>query len=184
MHEADGQVRRAVLFVTDDTITQPLPNEVGNADFQYFLRDVAMLADTGKAPVRRGCVVEPCHVQCVKDREWKLARYWDPDGRAADQWELYSQVHAPNEEVNLAGGKEDGRPYVRADALPAGWGLSAAAVEAALARMLELLDEYCARMLGAPEESGNGAPGGGPRRVWVGANFVSATRLEEGAIAP
>ncbi|HEX2204404.1 MAG TPA: sulfatase-like hydrolase/transferase [Longimicrobium sp.] len=181
--EADGSPRKAVLFITDDTITEPIPNEVGNSSFQYFLADVARLADTGAAPVRRGVVVEPCHVQAVRDHEWKLARYWDPHGNAADQWELYAQLHDPNEEVNLVGWGADGEPYVRAEAIPDDWGLSPREADAALVRMRALLAEYRERMLGIPT-----LPGGDgdheARRVRVGAGFVVASRLEEGAIAP
>lgn len=182
VHEADGRPRRAVLFITDDTITQPIPNEVGNENYQYFLGNVAHLVDTGGAPVRRGCVVEPCHVQAVKSHEWKLARYWDPHGNAADQWELYSQEHDPNEEVNLVGWRADGQPYVRAEAIPAEWGLSAAEVERALDYMRGLLHEYRQKMLGTGED--DGSDGESRRRLFVGAGFIAATRLEEGAIAP
>ncbi len=192
VREWDGARRQAVLFVTDDTITEPVPNEVGNTDYQYFLRDVAAISDSGGAPIRRGSVVEPCHVQAVKAREWKLARYWDPRGNAADQWELYSQVHDLNEEVNLVGWTVDGRPVVRTDAIPPEWGITAAQVEAALAEMLRLLDEYRARMLSVNVDSASAtgsraAPSGddGERqRLHVGAGFVVHSRLEEGAVAP
>jgi arylsulfatase A-like enzyme len=181
--EADGQPRRAVLFITDDTITQPLPNEVGNHQYQYFLADVAQLADSGTAPIRRGSVVQPCHVQAVRSHEWKLARYWDPVGNAADQWELYSQLHDPNEATNLVGWTADGKAYVRADQIPPAWNLSAADVERALHEMQRLLADYCRRMLSVTDTSDEGEADP-RRRVKVGAGFVVHSTLEEGAIAP
>lgn len=181
--EPDGSLRQAVLFITDDCITEPLPNEVGNVDYQYFLQHVAELVEGG-VNIRRGCVVQPCHVQAVRSREWLLARYWDPTGNQADQWELYAQAHDPNEEVNLVRWTENGHPVVRPEAIPQEWGLTVAQVDEALQTMLALLAETRTRMLSVDGEERALPPQRGPRRVHVGAGFVVASLLEPGAIAP
>jgi arylsulfatase A-like enzyme len=38
----------------------------------------------------------------IREKRWKLARYWDPAGNEPDQWELYDLRHDPLERVNLA----------------------------------------------------------------------------------
>lgn len=177
--EPDGTARQGVLFITDDCITEPLPNEVGNPDYQYFLQHVAELVEGG-VNLRRGCVVQPCHVQAVRSREWKLARYWDPHGNQPDQWELYAQAHDPNEEVNLVRWTENGEPVVRPEAVRQEWGLTVAQVEEALQTMLRLLDETRTRMLSVETDERERPP----RRVHVGAGFVVASLLEPGAVAP
>lgn len=177
--EPDGTPRQAVLFITDDCITEPLPNEVGNPDYQYFVQHVAELVEDG-VNLRRGCVVQPCHVQAVRSREWKLARYWDPHGNQPDQWELYAQAHDPNEEVNLVRWTENGEPVVRPVPVLEEWGLTVAEVEEALQTMLRLLDETRTRMLSVDVPP----PRRDPRRVHVGAGFVVASLLEPGAVAP
>ena len=44
----------------------------------------------------------PNHVVSIRERRWKLAKYYDPRGRAAPQWEMYDLKTDPYEEVNLA----------------------------------------------------------------------------------
>lgn len=117
--EPDGRPRQAVLFMTDDTITEPLPyiadpHSTGNdTNFQTFV-DAVEWYRTEKHPgtgwetltrrLKPGPVCEPCHVRCVRDKRFKLVRYFDGSGAAEpvpDQWEMYDLQHDPNELTNL-----------------------------------------------------------------------------------
>ena len=53
-------------------------------------------AGTGAGPVR-----QPNHIRCVRSGAWKLARYFDPYGVEADQWELCDPDTDPLEAHNL-----------------------------------------------------------------------------------
>lgn len=44
----------------------------------------------------------PNHIVSIRERRWKLARYYDADGRAPDQWEMYDLKSDPLERRNLA----------------------------------------------------------------------------------
>jgi arylsulfatase A-like enzyme len=44
----------------------------------------------------------PNHIVSVREQRWKIARYYDADGKAPDQWELYDLKTDPLERVNLA----------------------------------------------------------------------------------
>ncbi|HEV7774019.1 MAG TPA: sulfatase-like hydrolase/transferase [Conexibacter sp.] len=44
----------------------------------------------------------PNHIVSLRERRWKIARYYDADGKAPDQWELYDLQTDPLERVNLA----------------------------------------------------------------------------------
>jgi len=47
-------------------------------------------------------VPPPQHIVGVRERRWKIARYWDPNGKVPPQWEFYDLVEDPLESVNLA----------------------------------------------------------------------------------
>jgi arylsulfatase A-like enzyme len=110
--EPDGRPREAVLFITDDEITAPLPDSFDAyskkplAQFEVFERAVdAVRAGTptkdavpGLAP---GAVRQPNHVRCVRTQDYKLARYFDPSGGEPQEWELYDLREDPNETTNL-----------------------------------------------------------------------------------
>lgn len=112
---ADGQPREGVLFATDDEITQPLadardPHQLHSEhEFAVYLQLVEAvrsgdsriphsgpIADLAPGPVR-----QPNHVRCVRSGDWKLARYFDPSGEQADQWELYDLAGDGCEATNL-----------------------------------------------------------------------------------
>lgn len=108
--EPDGEVREGVLFITDDEITAPLPpsrtaeEKRSYEEFAVYQAVVeAVRAGRGKGPVELtpGAVRQPNHVRCVRTRDWKLARYFDPSGRAPQEWEMYDLAGDPNEAVNL-----------------------------------------------------------------------------------
>ena len=109
---------RAVLFVTDDLITAPLPKDADPHNLhswaQYgvyaqavdILRGAApsKLPVAGKTPqLAPGPVCQPCHVRALRAGVWKLVRYCDPWSAAPvpDQWELYHLGVDPYEQTNL-----------------------------------------------------------------------------------
>jgi arylsulfatase A-like enzyme len=44
----------------------------------------------------------PNHIVSIRERRWKLARYYDVDGNVPDQWEMYDLKNDPLEKKNLA----------------------------------------------------------------------------------
>ncbi|HET7233829.1 MAG TPA: sulfatase-like hydrolase/transferase [Longimicrobium sp.] len=44
----------------------------------------------------------PNHIVSIREERWKLARYYDANGEAPEQWEFYDLLHDPFELVNLA----------------------------------------------------------------------------------
>lgn len=48
-------------------------------------------------------VPQPNHIQCIIEKGWKYARYFDPSGVAASEYELYDLVNDPTEIKNLTG---------------------------------------------------------------------------------
>jgi choline-sulfatase len=44
----------------------------------------------------------PNHIVSIREQRYKLARYYDADGRAPDQWEMYDLKTDPLERINLA----------------------------------------------------------------------------------
>jgi arylsulfatase A-like enzyme len=124
--DPDGEARAGILYVTDDEITRPLYNEMGDETYQYFLRNVEEIRkmiefhkEHPEAPAPAylpdvlypGSVVQPNHVQCVRTKDWKLARYTDPGGEAEDEWEMYYLGDDPGEKRNLVTWK-DGLPVL------------------------------------------------------------------------
>ncbi|MDY7232714.1 sulfatase-like hydrolase/transferase [Hyalangium rubrum] len=119
VREPDGAEREGVLFATDDEITAPLPadgdphSEQNLEAYAFFCKVVEVLR-TGassdlpastKVPqvpsLAPGPVRQPNHIRCVRSGTWKLARYFDPSGIEADQWELYDLGSDPLESHNL-----------------------------------------------------------------------------------
>lgn len=113
--DRDGKPREGVLFITDDEITEPLQDKTdphqwhSEHEFAVYLQLVEAVrsgdtrvphsgpvADLTPGPVR-----QPNHVRCVRSGDWKLARYFDPSGAHADQWELYDLAGDGCEAVNL-----------------------------------------------------------------------------------
>jgi hypothetical protein len=44
----------------------------------------------------------PNHIVSLRERRWKLAKYYDVAGRARDQWEMYDLHTDPLETTNIA----------------------------------------------------------------------------------
>ena len=162
--EPDGQPREGVLFITDDEITAPLPLTEPNPHEkksleEFGIYDAAVKAVIegvgGKGPVpglRTGPVCQPNHVRCVRTMEYKLSRYFDPSGAAAQEWEMYDLRHDPNEGVNLV---QVGvtPPTLRKD-LPA-WA-DPVALQARADHLAELLSKLEARNLSHPKTTSTG----------------------------
>lgn len=44
----------------------------------------------------------PNHIVSIRERRYKIARYYDASGKVPDQWEMYDLEHDPLERVNIA----------------------------------------------------------------------------------
>ena len=44
----------------------------------------------------------PNHIAAIRERRWKLAKYYDVDGTVPEQWEMYDLKKDPEEKKNLA----------------------------------------------------------------------------------
>jgi arylsulfatase A-like enzyme len=149
---ADGTARRGVLFITDDMITAPLafdgdPHSTSsNAAYEVFQQRVELERAT-LPRLKPGSVVEPCHVRCLRTNEWKLARYCDPSGSVADQWEFYSLSADPLELCNLAVFDQPFPSLISADRYPAGLRVDAAQLQAIAVGLLADLEQAESRML-------------------------------------
>ncbi|ETX08620.1 MAG: hypothetical protein ETSY2_04315, partial [Candidatus Entotheonella gemina] len=121
--------REGVLFMTHDTITEPLPPKIeplsrqlepvntnGTAEFSgyaVFLAAVEKLRAGGDGypeeveHLAEGPVTQPNHVHSVVSKDgWKFVRYFDPEHEEKgmtrkNQYELYNLNADPNEQYNL-----------------------------------------------------------------------------------
>ena len=133
----DGRERTAVLFATDDMITEPLPRDDdphnANSQKQYavFCAKVELLrtAPVEGGPSHRylpdlspGPVCQPAHVRALRSGDWKLVRYCDlwSANPVPDQWELYNLAVDPIENVNLLVFDGAYPTPIAASSLPAG----------------------------------------------------------------
>lgn len=142
------KTREGVLFITDDTITQYLHGEKAPAAFEVFQEEVKYQQSQGLR-LQDGSVTEPSHIRCVRTTEWKLARYWDPAGKASDEWELYYLTGDLYEEYNLVTWK-DGEPVPQPERLQQDWGLDEKDLAQTLLRLRKLLVELEEEYLGGP----------------------------------
>jgi arylsulfatase A-like enzyme len=109
--EPGGKKRPGILFITDDEITAPLAyendafGERSEAEFKMYCAsvDAVIKGKPGHEPVEMtpGSVKQPNHVRCVRTGKHKLARYFDPSGKAVQEWEMYDLAADPNEEKSL-----------------------------------------------------------------------------------
>jgi choline-sulfatase len=47
-------------------------------------------------------VTPPQHIISLRERRWKIAEYYDANGKVPSQWEMYDLKHDPLERINLA----------------------------------------------------------------------------------
>lgn len=151
----DGE-RNEILFITDDTITNHLKGEAPTLAYEQFLEAVEE-ARKDEPRLHPGPVVQPNHIRCIKwyvsgvgepvdGSCWKLARYWDPSGGNADQWEFYYTDQDPAEMNNLVKWK-DSQPILQKDRIPESWGLTFENVEQVLQASRERLQTLEQRYL-------------------------------------
>ncbi len=148
--EPDGRERQGVLFITDDEITAPSASNDDPAnlkcdkEFEVYKRVVdivnAMEPPVNLAP---GSVRQPNHVRSVRTKAYKLNRYFDPSGQAAQEWEMYDLAQDPNETVNLVRVAVT-PPTARTDLPPP---FDSGAVQAQADKLAKLLAELEARDL-------------------------------------
>lgn len=124
VRDGKASIRKGVLFVTDDMITRPLLGEAPES-YHVFLKAVNHFIHTDNpdwqpltTSLAEGPVRLPCRVQCVRQEEWKLVRYFtDSKEEGNNQWELYNLHKDPIENVNLivysATGKDFPEPISR-----------------------------------------------------------------------
>ncbi|HEY0105236.1 MAG TPA: sulfatase-like hydrolase/transferase, partial [Rhizomicrobium sp.] len=153
VREHDGSARKGVLFITDDEITEPLPFERNrhNVDSELEFEVYRMTVDAvrhgrhGKPgiAIAPGPVRQPNNVRCVRTKDYKLARYFDPSGRAPQEWEMYDLAHDPNETTTLV--QVHGSPPTAKDVLPH-W-TNAAKVQHQADALAKLLAELETRFL-------------------------------------
>jgi arylsulfatase A-like enzyme len=76
-----------------------LPTGFGRRGQKY----VVFTYDDFQAGQARGPYIPPPnHVVAIRERAWKIARYYDVAGEADDEWELYDLKRDPLETTNLA----------------------------------------------------------------------------------
>ena len=130
----DGKIRESVLFITDDTITDHLKGEPPSTAFKIFEGEVAAQQKNG-IPLADGSVAQPNHIRCIRTKNWKLARYWDPSGGETDQWELYNLADDPTEIHNLVSWDDQGQAVAEPGRIPPGWNLTPDQLSDQLARL-------------------------------------------------
>jgi hypothetical protein len=101
--EPDGSLRTGVLFMSNDMITEIgaiNPSETQKVIFQSYLDNVQSRISAG-VPLVPGSVRQPNNVRAFCTGDWKIVRYFDPNGIETDEWELYSLTTDPVEQINL-----------------------------------------------------------------------------------
>jgi arylsulfatase A-like enzyme len=98
----DGNTRPGVVFMSNDMVTeigaQATPDMKSQHELFFRYVDEAISNGHQLAP---GTVRQPNHVRALCTGDWKIARYFDPKGIEADEWELYCLTNDPVEQENL-----------------------------------------------------------------------------------
>ncbi len=97
-----GNPRTGVLFMSNDMITEFVPNapDPKPAQFKRFCDSVDALIEQGY-DLAPGSVRQPNNVRAFCTGDWKLVHYVDPNGAEADEWEFYCLTEDPVEATNL-----------------------------------------------------------------------------------
>ena len=153
----DGTEREGVLFITDDEVTQTAAG--GERDYheayEVYCRTVEAVRNgafsiKGVPDLAPGPVRQPNHIRCVRTKDAKLVRYFDPSNESRQEWEMYDLARDPNEAINLV--QVTGQtPIAREDLenLPP-W-FDCATVQADADHLAALLAELETRDLAIPE---------------------------------
>lgn len=154
----DGTLREGVLFVTDDEVTEPAKGSIITQPdyhdaFEVYKQTVkAVLHGAPDRPpvpgLTLGPVRQPNHIRCVRTGTAKLARYFDPNDRNPQEWEMYDLTADPNEMTNLL--QLTVTPPKAREDLPAG--IDPVAVQALADHLLTLLDDLETRALSTSQE--------------------------------
>ncbi len=149
--DPDGSDRQGVLFITDDMITEPLTGVNPPESYDIYKQAVDSFIKTTDPhwkPLTEnlypGPVVQPNNLRCVRQKHWKLTRYFDPQGEKGDQWELYNLENDPNEMDNLL--IYNAKIFPTAN-VPVGQRLSKAEIEAKAIELKKVLDTLTEKML-------------------------------------
>jgi arylsulfatase A-like enzyme len=114
-----GIPRTGVLLASSDMITGlgPSPDATTQRQYNLFLASVEAARRQGYS-LEPGPVRQPNNVRALCTGDWKLVRYIDPQGVAADEWELYHLETDPNETINIVNFRTG---EVRSDVAVPGW---------------------------------------------------------------
>ncbi|MBN9414041.1 MAG: sulfatase-like hydrolase/transferase [Candidatus Eremiobacteraeota bacterium] len=100
----NGNARPGVLFMGADAITEMTTINSGNDGYdayQLFLQLVDQTRTTQAPNLTAGPVCQPNRIRTLITGDWKFSRYFDPNGVASQQYELYHLPSDPAEQTNL-----------------------------------------------------------------------------------
>lgn len=109
----DGTTRKGVLFINYDEITAPINsnNENNNDDdidsqnlFAVYNQIVEKVKKNPKMEIKltSSSVKQPNNLHCVRSNDnYKLVKYFDPNHKVNDEWEMYDLSIDEHEEINL-----------------------------------------------------------------------------------
>ena len=77
---------------------------IENPDAESVQEDILFTFDDVRAgiPGIDQLVDPPNRIYCIREKNWKFAKYYDIDGNVAPEYEMYDLVNDPNEAENLA----------------------------------------------------------------------------------
>jgi hypothetical protein len=105
----DGTSRKGVLFINYDEITAPLKNNHDNDIdsqnlFAVYNQIVEKVSKNPKIEIKLtpSSVKQPNNLHCVRSNDnYKLVKYFDPNEKVNDEWEMYDLSIDEYEEINL-----------------------------------------------------------------------------------
>lgn len=99
----DGQPRPGVLFMAADAITEMTTIRKENEGFEAYgvYLDLVHQTQATVPTLTDGPIIQPNRIRSLMTGEWKYARYFDPNGVAPQEFELYHLPSDPTESINL-----------------------------------------------------------------------------------